>query len=69
MSYMKMCPRCGEFSLEVLTSFSHCAQCLYVEDDWLDSEKSYYEARRKMKEMTGECDEEDEIDEDSPLCA
>ena len=29
------CPRCGSKALEHLQGYSHCFECLYVEDRWV----------------------------------
>ena len=38
------CPRCGYLAFETLNSYSHCANCLYVEDYWQDFESTLYDA-------------------------
>lgn len=32
------CPRCGDRAYEKLKTYSHCVNCLYVEDRWVDPE-------------------------------
>lgn len=29
------CPRCGSKALEHLKTYSHCFECLYVQDRWV----------------------------------
>lgn len=50
MSYFCHCPRCGERTLERLESYSHCVQCLYVEDYWESPDRGYIEAEKILRE-------------------
>ena len=51
MSYSnhKQCPRCGSRSFETLKTYSHCIECLYIEDDHYDFETVYHQAVRIEK--------------------
>ncbi len=68
MSHIKLCPRCGERSFEVMSTYAHCPNCLNVEDYWDDSEKSYHRAMKAAEDYVAqeqnalneeEADEED----------
>lgn len=45
------CPRCGGRSLERLSSYAHCSDCLYFEDYWKDPESDYAEALKAVEEI------------------
>lgn len=49
MSRYQGCPRCGERSLEVLHSYSHCVNCLYAEDRYESLESHYLKALKEIK--------------------
>lgn len=51
MSYYRQCPRCGDRTLEHLETYSHCCQCLYFEDYWVDSESEYYDALDQIEKL------------------
>lgn len=50
-SYFSQCPRCGARSLETLNTYSHCVECLYVEDNHTDFETLYHQAIRVEREI------------------
>lgn len=45
------CPRCGSRSLERMSSYSHCANCLYFEDYYEDSQSQVVQAVRIESEL------------------
>lgn len=49
MSRYQGCPRCGERSLEVLHSYSHCINCLYAEDRYESIESHFFKALKEIK--------------------
>ena len=51
MSNFCQCPRCGGQSLEKLETYSHCAQCLYVEDYWESPDRAYIDAEKVLREF------------------
>ena len=51
MSRLCECPRCGDMSLEKLKTYSHCSNCLYVEDSWSSPEAAYLKAMKDAAEI------------------
>jgi hypothetical protein len=51
------CPRCGDRAFEKLTSYAHCAQCLYFEDYWVSPERDLIEAQNAVKEIEERIDQ------------
>ena len=45
------CPRCGTKAFEHLGTYSHCAECLYSEDNYFDLETAYHQVRRLEHEL------------------
>ena len=45
------CPRCGERTLERLKSYSHCVECLYFEDYWVNPDRVLIEAEKESSEI------------------
>jgi hypothetical protein len=45
------CPRCGSHSFEHLQDYSHCPNCLYVNDRFEDHETCYYKVRPIENEL------------------
>jgi hypothetical protein len=51
MSYFSQCPRCGGRALDRLETYSHCVECLYVEDYWGSPDKACLDAERILREF------------------
>ncbi len=62
MSYGN-CPRCGGCGFETLQTYGHCANCLYCEDYYQDSETAYYQSMACLKKMIPYLVDEIEPDE------
>lgn len=43
-AYFSQCPRCGVKSLENLSTFSHCVNCLFAADRYVDRDAGFFEA-------------------------
>lgn len=50
-SYFYKCPRCGSHAFEPLSTYSHCIECLYVEDRHHDMESAFHQAMRIEREL------------------
>ena len=50
-SFVSKCPRCGTRAFETLSTHAHCIECLYVEDNYFNSETAYHQAIRIEREL------------------
>lgn len=70
-AYYTDCPRCGSHSFEVLSSYAHCAGCLYFEDYYEDAETCFAAVRQleighmnpAYDNQENEFEDNDEIDQ------
>lgn len=59
MSNYKRCPRCGERTLEQLSTYDHCANCFYFEDHWTSPESDVIAAQNVLCEIIDGNNDED----------
>ncbi|MBX9768732.1 MAG: hypothetical protein K2X47_15775 [Bdellovibrionales bacterium] len=72
MSSYRSCPRCGGLGFETLRTYAHCANCLYSEDYYQDTETAYYQSLASLRKMIPYLVDEIEPDEieshEEPVC-
>jgi hypothetical protein len=58
VSSLSKCPRCRTHAFENLKDYSHCVECLYVEDRWKTTEAEVLKAigiEKAFNERAGDC--------------
>jgi len=50
--YFECCPRCQEGSFERLKTYSHCVNCLYIEDYELETQNAQVVSIENVRKLT-----------------